>query len=92
MSGQGVFIKNTLYQLPARCAYTSESEMDNLFFKSVYCLSGFWIVRKNRHLSKYFRNRRCLIQDETIVIILNTVLFLRSFNHEFTRFEKKHYP
>jgi hypothetical protein len=83
MSGQGVFIKNTLYQLPARCAYTSESEMDNLFFKSVYCLSGLWIVRKNRH---------CLIQDEAIVIILNTVLFLRSFNHEFTRFEKKHYP
>ena len=33
--------------------------------------------------------RKCLFQDEPIVFILKSVLSLRSFNHEFTRFEKK---
>ena len=58
----------------------------------MYCLSGLGIVRKNRRMSKYFLNRSCLFQDEPIVMILTSVISLRSFNHEFTRFEKKHYP
>jgi hypothetical protein len=36
--------------------------------------------------------RDYLFQDEPIVFILKSVLSLRSFNHEFTGFEKKHYP
>jgi len=34
-------------------------------------------------------NRNYLYQDEPIVMILKPVNSLRSFNHEFTRFEKK---
>jgi len=33
-----------------------------------------------------------LFQNKAIVIILKSVISLQSFNHEFTRFEKKHYP
>jgi len=66
--------------------------MDDLFFKSVYCLSGLGIVRKNRRKPKQYKNKYCLFQVEPIVIILISVLSLRSFNHEFTRFKKKHYP
>jgi len=33
-----------------------------------------------------------LFQDEPIVMILKSVISLRSFNHEFPRFEKKHDP
>jgi len=58
----------------------------------VYCLSGLGIVRNNRRIPKCFLNRSCLFQDEPIVIILKSVISLRSFSHEFTRFEKKHYP
>jgi hypothetical protein len=43
-------------------------------------------------MPKYFLNRICLYQDEPIIMILTSVLSLRSFNREFTRFEKKHYP
>jgi hypothetical protein len=63
--------------------------MDILFLKSVYCLSGLGIVRKNRRMPKYFMNRSYLYHDEPIVMILKSVISLRSFNHEFTRFEKK---
>jgi hypothetical protein len=68
---------------------SKKSEMDNLFLKSVYCLSGLGIVRKNRRIPKHFTNRYCLFQGESIVFILQSVFSLRSFNHEFTRFEKK---
>jgi hypothetical protein len=81
-----------VYEPPARRAYASESGIDNLFFKNVYCLRGLGIVRKNRRIPKYFMERPCLFQDELIVFISISVLSLRSFNHEFTRFEKKHYP
>jgi hypothetical protein len=60
--------------------------------KSVYCLSGLGIVRKNRHPTKYVMMRDGLLQNEAIVSISNSVLSLRSFNHEFTRFEKKNDP
>ena len=36
--------------------------------------------------------RKCLFKVEPIVYILKSVLSLRSFNREFTRFLKKHYP
>ena len=60
--------------------------------KSVYCLSGLGIVRNNRRMPKYFTNRSCLFQNEPIVMILKSVISLRAFNHEFTRFEKKALP
>jgi len=62
------------------------------FLKIVDCLSGLEIVRNNRRKQKYFLNRKCSSQDESILMILISVIFLRSFNHEFPRFEKKHYP
>ena len=60
--------------------------------KCVYCLSGLGIVRKNRRQLKYFMGKYGLLQINVIVFILISVLSLRSFNHEFTRFLKKHYP
>ena len=62
------------------------------FLKSVYCLSGLGIVRKNRHTPKYAVPRVGLFHDKAIFLILYSVLSLRSFKLEFTRFEKKHYP
>jgi len=35
--------------------------------------------------------RKRLFQDKPIVFILKYVLSLQAFDHEFTRFEKKHY-
>jgi hypothetical protein len=37
------------------------SGMDNVFLKSVYCLSGLGIVRKNRRLPKYFNSKEVFI-------------------------------
>jgi len=70
----GVFIANTLYQPPAplpACRayrsegriYASESGMDNLFFQSVYCLSGLGIVRKNRSISKHFSREKVFVSS-----------------------------
>ena len=73
----GEFFVNNYYQ---RNGYS--------FLKSVYCLSGLGIVRKNRRIPKYFTDRYCLFQGESIVFILHSVFSLRSFNHEFTRFDK----
>jgi len=41
-TGWGVFIVNT--------CNSDISGMDNVFFKSVYCLSGLGTVRKNRRI------------------------------------------
>jgi hypothetical protein len=62
------------------------------FLKIVDCLSGLEIVRNNRHRPKYFLKRNGLFQDEPIVMVLTSIISLRFFNHEFPRFEKKHYP
>jgi len=56
MRGRGVFIVNLYIS-----ASGSESGIDNFFKKSVYCLSGLWIVRKNRHLPKYFNSKEVFI-------------------------------
>jgi len=39
-----------------------------------------------------FQQQESIGYKSSIVYILTSVLSLRSFNHEFTRFEKKHYP
>jgi len=63
------------------------------FLKSVHCLSGLGIVRKNRRIPKYFSRRKEFVSNKAIIHRLISVLSLRSFNHEFTQFEKKkHYP
>ena len=62
--------------------------MDSLFFKSVYCLSGLGIVRKNRRILKHSYSKKYFFKVELIVFILISVLSLRSFCHEFTRFGK----
>jgi len=51
-------------------------------------LSGLGIVKNNRRSQKYLLNRDFLFQYEPITMILNSVIFLRSFNHEFPRLEK----
>jgi len=51
-------------QLPVRRAYSSEKEesgMDTLFLKSVYCLSGLEIVRKNRRKPKHFNSNKLFV-------------------------------
>ena len=70
-----------------------ESGMDNLFLKNRVLFEWFrdrscWGVtesedqRKNRRMPQYFMNRSCLFQDEPIVMILKSVISLRSFNHK----------
>ena len=59
------------------------------FLKSVYCLSGLGIVRKNRSKPKHFNRKKMFFLVESIIYRLISVFSLRSFNHEFTRFEKK---
>jgi len=39
-------------------SFDSESGMDNLFLKNVYCLSGLGIVRKNRSMPKHFDSKK----------------------------------
>jgi len=55
-------------------------------------LSGLGIVGKNRRIQKYFNSKKVFVQAKPIVYTFYPVLSLRSFDHEFTRFEKKHYP
>jgi hypothetical protein len=67
--------------------------MDNLFLKSVSCLSGLGIVlvgaklkAKTKERTDAYQNiskaRKCLIKDKSIVFILISFLSLRSFNRE----------
>jgi len=56
------------------------------FFKSVYCLSGLGIVGKNRGVPKHFDSKKVAVPIRTLYLVSNSVLSLRSFNHEFTRF------
>ena len=62
------------------------------FLKSVYCLSGLGIVRKNRRIPKHLNDKKIFLKSRANFFILNTILSLRFFNHEFTRFKKKYYP
>jgi len=70
----------------------NDSGMGDLFFKDGCCLSGLGIVRKNRRIPKYFNNKKMFVLSSLHFFILNSVLSLRSFNHEFSRFEKKYDP
>jgi len=58
----------------------------------VYCLSGLGIVGKNRGVPKHVNSRKVAALTQTHYLVPNSGLSLRSFNHEFTRFEKKHDP
>jgi len=54
------------------------------------CLSDLGIVRKNRHILRYFIQRDIRLLDVTIYFyILTSVLSLRVPSHEFPGFLKK---
>ena len=98
-------LKTHIYQPPGpfpalRGAGWRVERNGSSFLKSVYCLSGLGIVlvgsklkAKTKERTDACRNistgRKCLLQVNPIVLISISVLSLRSFNHEFTRFEKK---
>jgi hypothetical protein len=75
MRGRGVFMLTLLI-----------SGMDNLFFKSVYCLSGLGIVRKNRRISKYFLIEIVFLPEEVINLYIVFCFFFTILYHEFARF------
>jgi len=52
-----------VYKPPVRRAKALESGMDNLFLKSVYCLSGLGIVRKNRRIPKHFNSIKVFVSN-----------------------------
>jgi hypothetical protein len=52
-------------------------------------LIGLGVVRKNRRKPIHFNSKKAFFNVESISYRLISVLSLRSFNHGFTRFEKK---
>jgi len=67
----------------------------DIFFKSVYCLSGLGIVKKNRRIPKYFNDKKAFDSRRTHCFYIEicsffTILSPRGLSTSgvITRFEK----
>jgi len=52
------------------------SGMDNLFFKSVYCLSGLGIVRKNGRIPQHFNRTKNICTKSSQLFKVRFLFFL----------------
>jgi hypothetical protein len=72
----GSFVCNNLFiSLRLRFYASGESGMDYLFLKSVYCLSGLGIVRKNRCIPRPVNSKKMIVSSRVNYLYINFCSF-----------------